>query len=73
MAEYIGAAFAVCRDFPFFDGLAGIEKPVLGASSIKETLNNPSFVIPAKAGIQRFKDMDSGLRRNDGKLDSCLK
>ncbi len=31
----------------------------------KETLINSSFVIPAKAGIQKFKDLDSGLRRND--------
>ncbi len=25
-------------------------------------------VIPADAGIQGFSDMDSGLRRNDGKI-----
>ena len=39
---------------------------------IKETLINPSFVIPAKAGIQKFKDMDSGLRRNDGLFRASL-
>ncbi len=33
--------------------------------SSKETLIISSFVIPAKAGIQKFKDLDSGLRRND--------
>ncbi|MFA7388585.1 MAG: hypothetical protein WCZ87_13120 [Thiohalobacteraceae bacterium] len=37
-----------------------------------ETLINPSFVIPAKAGIQKFKDMDSGLRRNDGLFRASL-
>jgi len=40
--------------------------PAFAGMTIKETLINPSFVIPAKAGIQKFKDMDSGLRRNDG-------
>jgi len=39
---------------------------------LKETLINPSFVIPAKAGIQKFKDMDSGLRRNDGLFRASL-
>jgi len=38
----------------------------------KETLINPSFVIPAKAGIQKFKDTDSGLRRNDGLFKPSL-
>src|SRR5690606_848195 len=54
-------------------GPAGVVPPLFralpgsGASlCLKETLINPSFVIPAKAGIQKFKDMDSGLRRNDG-------
>src|SRR5690606_35879803 len=40
---------------------------------LKETLINPSFVIPAKAGIQRFKDMDSCLRRNDGLFRPSLR
>jgi len=31
----------------------------LRISLFKETLINPSFVIPAKAGIQKFKGMDS--------------
>jgi len=44
----------------------------LMSGSLKETLINPSFVIPAKAGIQKFKDMDSGLRRNDGLFRASL-
>jgi len=31
-----------------------------------ETPTNAGSVIPAKAGIQNLKDLDSGLRRNGG-------
>ncbi len=43
-----------------------------GTEFSKESPVNFGIVIPAKAGIQKFKTLDSGMRRNDGSLRFSL-